>query len=232
MHLGDYCTDLMDIIKLLESQAIKLLFHCNSNLIVHYLMTTTCRSDLGTVRTLLIWTGKTLQISHLSKLTQDQGSFRSRFAWPCCLLHVIHENACTLSCTCSTSLMGVKNSMHHFCLWNFLSGTLEWKKWKKDQKHQITSLEWVLQSVWHISNIPVYPSKNHGKLSQAIQRLIQNPVKYIRCYKMPIKMPMTISYYIFCKTLHLWCLTYEYASLICSLFGKIEDTIKMYSVAM
>ena len=35
--------------------------------------------------------------------------------------------------TWSTSLMRVKNSMRHFCLWHLLSGTLEWRKWKKDK---------------------------------------------------------------------------------------------------
>ena len=35
-----------------------------------------------------------------------------------------------------TQYKDVKDSTHHFCLWNLLSGTLEWRKWKKDQKHQ------------------------------------------------------------------------------------------------
>ena len=43
----------------------------------------------------------------------------------------------SLSCAHCTSLMHVKNSMCHFCLLHLLSGTLEWKIWKKDQKYQI-----------------------------------------------------------------------------------------------
>ena len=33
--------------------------------------------------------------------------------------------------TYATTLMHVKNSMHYFCLWYLLSGTLEQRKWKK-----------------------------------------------------------------------------------------------------
>ena len=35
------------------------------------------------------------------------------------------------------SLMRAKNTTRHLCLWHLLSGTLEWKKWNKGQKHQI-----------------------------------------------------------------------------------------------
>ena len=44
---------------------------------------------------------------------------------------------CQHASTCSTSLMCGKNNMHHFCLWHLLSRALEWRKWKKKQKHQI-----------------------------------------------------------------------------------------------
>ena len=39
--------------------------------------------------------------------------------------------------TRATSLMCAKNGMHHLCLWHLLPETLEWRKWKKEQKHQI-----------------------------------------------------------------------------------------------
>ena len=43
----------------------------------------------------------------------------------------MHATACAHAGTHSTGLIQVKNSMHHFCLWHLLSGTLEWKKnWK------------------------------------------------------------------------------------------------------
>ena len=55
------------------------------------------------------------------------------------LLHLMHVIAHPHPGTLATSLMRVKNSTCHFCLWHLLSGTLEWKKWKKDQKHQFSS---------------------------------------------------------------------------------------------
>ena len=39
--------------------------------------------------------------------------------------------------TFTISLMYVKNTLHHFCLLHLLSGTLERRKWKKDEQHQI-----------------------------------------------------------------------------------------------
>ena len=53
------------------------------------------------------------------------------------LLHLMRMIACVHISTLATSLMHVKNNMCHFCLSHLLSGTLEWRKWKKDQKHQI-----------------------------------------------------------------------------------------------
>ena len=55
----------------------------------------------------------------------------------CSLLHLMCVIACAHASTRVTSLMCVKNSTHHFYLWHLLSGTLEWKKWNKGQKHQI-----------------------------------------------------------------------------------------------
>ena len=54
----------------------------------------------------------------------------------CSCLYLMCAIAHAHASTCATSLMCVKNSMYHFCLWH-LSGTLEWKKWNKDQKHCI-----------------------------------------------------------------------------------------------
>ena len=39
--------------------------------------------------------------------------------------------------TCTTSLMSVRNSTRHFCLWHLLSEALKWRKWKKKLTHQI-----------------------------------------------------------------------------------------------
>ena len=39
--------------------------------------------------------------------------------------------------TRATSLMRVKNSTRHLCLWHLWSGTLERRKWKNEQNHQI-----------------------------------------------------------------------------------------------
>ena len=43
----------------------------------------------------------------------------------------------THASTHATSLMHVKNSMHYFCFRHLSSGTLEQRKWKNEQKHQI-----------------------------------------------------------------------------------------------
>ena len=53
------------------------------------------------------------------------------------LFYLMHAIACALASTCATSLMCVKNSTHHLGLQHLLSGTLEQRKWKKEQKHQI-----------------------------------------------------------------------------------------------
>ena len=53
------------------------------------------------------------------------------------LLHLMRVITRTHASTRATSLMRAENSTRHFCLWYLLSGTLEWRKWKKDQKHQI-----------------------------------------------------------------------------------------------
>ena len=42
----------------------------------------------------------------------------------------MHAIVVTHASTCTTSLMHVKNSKHHFCLWYLFSGTLEWRKWR------------------------------------------------------------------------------------------------------
>ena len=39
--------------------------------------------------------------------------------------------------TRTTSLMRVKNSTCHLCLWHLLSGTWQQRKWKREQTHQI-----------------------------------------------------------------------------------------------
>ena len=46
------------------------------------------------------------------------------------LTHLMHAIVCAQASTCATSLMRVTNSMCYFCLWQLLSGTLEWRKWK------------------------------------------------------------------------------------------------------
>ena len=53
------------------------------------------------------------------------------------LIHLILVIARAHAITQATSLMHVKNKMRHFCVWHFLSGTLEWRKLKKEQKHQM-----------------------------------------------------------------------------------------------
>ena len=53
------------------------------------------------------------------------------------LLYLMRAIAHAHASTCTTSLMHAKNSTCHSCLWHSLSGTMEWKKWNKDQKHQI-----------------------------------------------------------------------------------------------
>ena len=53
------------------------------------------------------------------------------------LLNLIWTIACVPASMHATNLMHVKNSMRHSCLWHLLSGTLEQRKWKKEQKHQI-----------------------------------------------------------------------------------------------
>ena len=53
------------------------------------------------------------------------------------LLHLMYVITGAHASTCATSLMHVKHSKHHFCLWQLLPGTIEQKKWKKKQKNQI-----------------------------------------------------------------------------------------------
>ena len=53
------------------------------------------------------------------------------------LLHLMRAIVHAHASTCATSLMHVKNSTHHLGLWHLLSGTLERRKLKKEQKHQI-----------------------------------------------------------------------------------------------
>ena len=53
------------------------------------------------------------------------------------VIHLMCAVTHTQASTLPTCLMNVKNSMCHFCLWHLLSGTLECRKWKKDQKYQI-----------------------------------------------------------------------------------------------
>ena len=43
----------------------------------------------------------------------------------------------THASTHTTSLMHVKDSMHHLRLWHWLSGTLQQRKWKKEQKSNL-----------------------------------------------------------------------------------------------
>ena len=58
-----------------------------------------------------------------------------------CTLFSLINLMCVITCahdsTLTTSLMRVKNSTCHFCLWHLLSGTLECRKWKKDKRYQI-----------------------------------------------------------------------------------------------
>ena len=54
------------------------------------------------------------------------------------LIHLMHAIAYALVSIHTTSLMHVKKSMCHFCLWYLLSGTLQWRKWK----HQTTN--WIV----------------------------------------------------------------------------------------
>ena len=42
---------------------------------------------------------------------------------------------------------GCKDTSYHFCLLHLLSGTLECRKWRKDEKHWIKWLKWILWSV-------------------------------------------------------------------------------------
>ena len=53
------------------------------------------------------------------------------------LLHLMRAITRAHASTRAISLMRVKNSIHHFCFWHLLSGTLERRKWKKEQEHQI-----------------------------------------------------------------------------------------------
>ena len=46
------------------------------------------------------------------------------------LVHLMCAIASAHARTCATRLMCVKNSMRHFCLWHWLFGTLEQRKWK------------------------------------------------------------------------------------------------------
>ena len=52
-------------------------------------------------------------------------------------LHLMHAIAHTLASTCVSSFDAGKNSTCHFSLWHLLSGTLEWRKWNQEEKHQI-----------------------------------------------------------------------------------------------
>ena len=54
--------------------------------------------------------------------------------WGISLLHLLHAIACAHARTHTISLMRVKNSTCHFCLWHLLSGTLEQRKWKKETR--------------------------------------------------------------------------------------------------
>ena len=49
------------------------------------------------------------------------------------LLHLMRAITRAHASTLASMLMRVKNSTRHFCLWRLLSGTLEWRKWKKDK---------------------------------------------------------------------------------------------------
>ena len=44
------------------------------------------------------------------------------------LFHFMHVISQAPPRTHATSLLHAENSMHHFCLWHLLSGTLEWRK--------------------------------------------------------------------------------------------------------
>ena len=77
------------------------------------------------------------------------------------LLHLMHVIECAHANTLATTLMFVKNNMHHFCLWHLLSRILGWRKWKKDKNIKLNSwsfffnlvtllLAWILHfHVWH-----------------------------------------------------------------------------------
>ena len=46
------------------------------------------------------------------------------------LIHLMCAITRVHGSTCANSLMCVKNTMHHFCLWHLLPGTVEWRKLK------------------------------------------------------------------------------------------------------
>ena len=77
-----------------------------------------------------LWLGITISCVFISGIIARGWCYISLF-------HLMHVIAPTHASTCTTSLMHVKKCTCHFCLWHLLSRILEWRNWKKCQKHQI-----------------------------------------------------------------------------------------------
>ena len=70
------------------------------------------------------------------------------------LIHLMHVIARTHISTSTTSLMPVKNIMHHFSLWHLLSGTLELRKWKNGNI-KLNSWSFFIKLCWPFVNFNV-----------------------------------------------------------------------------
>ena len=96
------------------------------------------------------------------------------------------------------SLMHVKNNMCHFCLWNLLSWTMEWIKWKKEQNIENASnwivdhfsltfvnilLTWMLRFHFHVW------LQNKGKILKKVWRKYCNQFGIYQCFHVTLLEP-------------------------------------------
>ena len=85
---------------------------------------------------------KIFQIFNMWRQKRIEENISNSFTHFMCAIPSAHTSTCTFS------FMYVKHSMHHFCLWHLLSGTLKWRKWK--ERSEISKL-----IVYHFSLIVV-----------------------------------------------------------------------------
>ena len=120
------------------------------------------------------------------------------FGWCTSLIDLMCAIACTHTTTSIISLMHVKNNMCHFCLWNLLSWTMEWIKWKKEQNIENASnwivdhfsltfvnilLTWMLRFHFHVW------LQNKGKILKKVWRKYCNQFGIYQCFHVTLLEP-------------------------------------------